>query len=157
MKLDIPLKESTKLWFATFVSKHKKLVGAMLAATPCWQLSQYGWHGRPPLLLSIVVLFSFILASLWLMYGFSRGFQPVTVPSAEHSRLTKATRLILSVLLGQAISSVLGWFMLGAFSSVMPMPNWLKIGMLIFCNVLAFLWFLQQRSPDKESFNPKPW
>jgi hypothetical protein len=24
-------------------------------------------------------------------------------------------------------------------------------------NVMVFLWFLQHRSADKESFNPKPW
>jgi hypothetical protein len=160
MKLRFPrLTKSAKLqlWFAAVASKHKKLVGAMLVAPICWQLFQYGWHGTPPVLLTIVALSGVILASFWLMYGFSRGFKPVTVPPADNSRIKKSTRLILSVLLGQAVGSVFGWFLFGAVHSVAPMPDWFKIGMLIFINVMLFIWFLQQRSPTKESFNPKPW
>jgi hypothetical protein len=146
-----------QLWFATVASKHKKLVGAMLVAPICWLLFQYGLHGTPPPLLSIVALSGVILASFWFIYGFSRGFKPVTVPPADNSRIKKSTRLILSVLLGQAVGSLFAWFLFGAVHSVAPMPQWFKIGMLIFMNIMLFIWFLQQRSPDKESFNPKPW
>lgn len=146
-----------QLWFAGVASKHKKLVGAMLVAPICWLLLQYGWHGTPPLLFVIVAMLGVVLASLWSMYGVSRGFKPVTVPSVENSRIKKSTRLVLSVLLGQAIGSLFAWLMFGALSSVMPMPDWLMIGMLIFINVMTFIWFLQQRSPDKESFNSRPW
>ena len=160
MKLRFPrLTKSAKLqlWFAAVASKHNKLVGAMLVAPICWLLFQYGWHGTPPPLLTIVALSGVVLATLWFMHGVSQGFKPVTVPSADNSRIKKSTRLILSVLLGQAIGSVFGWFLLGAVHSVAPMPDWFKIGMLIFMNVMVFIWFLQQRSPSKESFNPKPW
>ena len=65
MKLRFPrLTKSAKLqlWFAAVASKHNKLVGAMLVAPICWLLFQYGWHGTPPPLLTIVALSGVVLA-----------------------------------------------------------------------------------------------
>lgn len=138
-----------------FSKKYKRQVGAVLIAPFCWELFEYGWHGTPPILINLVAMVGLVLASLWFVYGFSRGFEPVTVPPRNNSRIKKSTRLALGFLSGQLGVSAFIWFAFAADDTTMP--TWFKIGMLIFINVTLFRWFLQQRSPDKESFNPKPW
>jgi hypothetical protein len=115
--------------------------------------------GQQSALLGIAAAIGVMVAVIWYIHRVTRGGKDAitTSSTAGTGRIKKSTRLVLEALCGIAIGSFVSWF---TFFNSPPMdraPVEFRIGFLIFIDGLALVWFLQCRSPDKESFKPRIW
>jgi hypothetical protein len=98
-----------------------------------------------------------MVASIWYVHSATHEGKDAVSPATSASggnRIKKSTRLPLEVLCAQAPVAVPTWFV---FDISAPMPLAVKIVLFAAMNVAQFIWFLQCRSADKESFTPRIW
>jgi hypothetical protein len=71
-------------------------------------------------------------------------------------KLSKKNRLLRDMLFGVLIVQPLMWEMFN-LPLLRHLPIEFRVGALIFSDLMAIIWFLQCRTPDKTEVKPKWW
>lgn len=131
------------------------LAGALFAPLAAHLLLREQVSSLPVAVLA--ALLGVVVASVWYVHGATNGGTNAVGPATTlgGNRIKKSTRLLLEVLATQAVMAVPMWFLLDLGGP--PMPRTVKIVVFVAMNVALFVWFLQGRSADKESFTPRIW